>query len=98
LRLPGLEAVERGPTLEIFTYRQLVEAPPAAANRVGFGHIAFGVTDVAEAREQVLTAGGSAVGDIVAHMTPDGRGVTWCYLRDPEGNIIELQASTDPAA
>ena len=27
----------------------------------------------------------------------DGRFVTWTYLTDPEGNIIELQAWSDTA-
>jgi catechol-2,3-dioxygenase len=28
----------------------------------------------------------------VTLQTADGRLVTWCYLTDPEGNIIELQS------
>ncbi|MGA7162165.1 MAG: hypothetical protein WBZ48_14295 [Bacteroidota bacterium] len=35
-------------------------------NRPGFGHRAFGVDNVKEAREGVLAGGGKAVGDIVA--------------------------------
>jgi predicted enzyme related to lactoylglutathione lyase len=89
LRLPGYGA--DGPTLEIYTYNSLAEAQPAAANRPGFGHIAFEVPDVATARAEVLAAGGSLFGDIVT--TPAGnRTVTWTYVRDPEGNLLELQA------
>ena len=89
LRLPGHG--EAGPTLEIFGYNTLVEAPPAAANRPGFGHIAFVVPDVAAARAAVLAAGGRVFGDIVT--TPAGsRTVTWVYVRDPEGNLVELQS------
>jgi predicted enzyme related to lactoylglutathione lyase len=89
LRLPGHG--DTGPTLEIFTYHELVDAPPVAANRPGFGHIAFVVPDVAAARAEVLAAGGSAFGDIVT--TPAGsRTVTWAYVRDPEGNLVELQS------
>ena len=40
-RLPG--GGGQGPTLEIFTYVQLEPSSPAAANRPGFGHIAFQV-------------------------------------------------------
>jgi hypothetical protein len=25
------------------------------------------------------------------------RNVTWCYVTDPEGNIVELQAWSDPS-
>jgi predicted enzyme related to lactoylglutathione lyase len=89
LRLPGCGV--DGPTLEIFTYESLIDGHPAAANRPGFGHIAFSVPDVAAARAAVLDAGGSAFGDIVT--TPAGsRSVTWTYVQDPEGNLIELQA------
>jgi hypothetical protein len=43
----------------------------------------------------VLANGGSAVGEIVTLQTADGRQVTWCYVRDPEGNLVELQAWSD---
>ncbi len=89
LRLPGYGA--DGPTLEIFTYNILAEGQPAAANRPGYGHIAFSVADVAAAKAAVLAAGGSEFGEIVT--TPAGnRTVTWTYVRDPEGNLVELQA------
>jgi catechol 2,3-dioxygenase-like lactoylglutathione lyase family enzyme len=44
------------------------------------------------ALEEVLTAGGSRIGDVVTLTTSDGRHVTWCYATDPDANIIELQA------
>jgi hypothetical protein len=47
---------------------------------------------VAAAREEVLAAGGAPVGEIVTLATAVGSRVTWCYLKDPEGNIIELQS------
>ncbi len=90
LRLPGLG--DGGPTLEIFPYGSGPDRPPTAINRPGFGHIAFAVPDVATAREAVLAEGGGAIGDVVTTGTSDGRQVTWTYLTDPEGNIIELQA------
>jgi len=90
LRLPGLGA--DGPTLEIYQYSREEAALPTAANRPGFAHIAFGVPDVLEARNEVLAAGGDPVGEVVTLTTADGRRVTWCYVTDPEGNIIELQA------
>jgi catechol 2,3-dioxygenase-like lactoylglutathione lyase family enzyme len=88
LRLPGNGA--NGPTLEIFTYSQLAESPPPAVNRPGLGHIAFAVPSVLDARAEVLAAGGRSIGEIVTLATPGGR-VTWCYVADLEGNIIELQ-------
>jgi len=90
LRLPGLGT--DGPTLEIFQYEHSLEHPPTEANRPGFGHVAFQVPDVPAAREIVLAEGGRAVGEMVTTQTADGRHVTWIYVTDPEGNIVELQA------
>jgi predicted enzyme related to lactoylglutathione lyase len=61
-------------------------------NRSGFAHIAFGVSDVAEAQQAVILAGGDTLGDVVTIQLSTGAKVTWCYVRDPEGNIIELQS------
>jgi catechol 2,3-dioxygenase-like lactoylglutathione lyase family enzyme len=90
MRLPGYG--DSGPTLEIYTYGQNQPAGERNANRAGFGHIAFAVDDVDQARRAVLVGGGTALGEIVTTATRDGRRVTWCYVRDPEGNIVELQA------
>lgn len=90
LRLPGYGA--DGPTLEIYQYDALESRPATAVNRPGFGHIAFEVDDVQSARAEVLAHGGQAVGEVVTLTTADGRHVTWCYLTDPEGNVIELQS------
>lgn len=92
LRLPGHGA--QGPTLEIFQYGESKDEGPAAINQPGFAHIAFNVPDVADARAEVLSSGGSAIGEVVTLSTRDGSRVTWCYVRDPEGNAIELQAWT----
>ena len=89
LRLPGCGS--DGPTLEIFTYSTLVERQPAAANRPGFGHVAFAVADVEAARSAVVAAGGSLFGDVVTTRAGN-RTVTWTYGQDPEGNLVELQA------
>jgi predicted enzyme related to lactoylglutathione lyase len=90
LRLPGYDA--NGPTLEIYNYNQLESRQMTAVNRPGFGHIAFEVDDVYEARKLVEANGGGAIGEIVTLTTKVGSKVTWCYMTDPEGNIIELQS------
>ena len=90
LRLPGAGA--DGPTLEIFSYSRLADGPAPAVNRPGFAHIAFAVASVNEARAEVLAAGGAPVGEVVTMTLANGARVTWCYVTDPEGNIVELQA------
>ena len=90
LRLPGLG--DDGPTLEIYQYASMPEGLPPAANRPGFQHIAFAVPSVEAARSAVLAAGGAALGSVVTLQTADGRFVTWAYVTDPEGNILELQS------
>ena len=61
------------------------------ANRPGLAHIAFSVDDVEATRDAVLEAGGSAVGDLVSREIPGVGVITFAYLADPEGNIIEVQ-------
>ena len=90
LRLPGYDA--NGPTLEIYNYSELAPSLPPAVNRPGFGHIAFEVPSVPDARAEILAAGGTAVGEVVTLTTAVGTRVTWCYVTDPEGNILELQS------
>jgi len=89
LRLPGHGP--GGPTLEIYTYAQHAEGPVPAVNRPGLAHIAFEVFSVEQARREVIEAGGGAVGEVVTLTTAIGTRVTWCYMTDPEGNVIELQ-------
>ncbi len=90
LRLPGYGPA--GPTLEIFSYDHMLSKLDAAANRLGVGHLAFHVPDVASALEKVRAHGGRAIGS-TASVTVDGKGVvTFVYAADPEDNIIELQS------
>jgi predicted enzyme related to lactoylglutathione lyase len=91
LRLPGYDD-DSGPTLEIYSYAPEESGFVPKVNRPGFGHIAFEVDSVVDAQRDVLAAGGSAVGEIVTLTTAVGAHVTWCYVTDPEGNIIELQS------
>jgi predicted enzyme related to lactoylglutathione lyase len=89
LRLPGYG--NDGPTLEIFSYDQLIERDLPRANECGFAHIAFGVDDVDKALQEVIAAGGGVVGEIA---TAEVKGVgvlRVVYARDPESNIVELQ-------
>ena len=89
LQLPGYEG--EGPTLEIFQYTPKETRSTTAANRPGFGHIAFAVEDVEVARQAVLAAGGGELGKVVSVEVAGAGKITFAYLTDPEGNIIEVQ-------
>jgi len=89
LQLPGHG--DKGPTLEIFQYHEERERLEPAANRPGFGHIAFVVNDVEAAQEKVVGAGGHILGEIASAEVEGSGFVTFTYVTDPEGNIIELQ-------
>jgi predicted enzyme related to lactoylglutathione lyase len=90
LRLPGYG--DKGPTLEIFQYSKTLARSLPSANREGFGHIAFEVDDVEQATEEVLKHGGKKVGEVTSKDIPGAGQITFVYLADPEGNILELQA------
>jgi len=90
LRLPGY--ANSGPTLEVFSYTPQKDRSNTAVNRPGFSHIAFQVEDISSARATVLAAGGKPAGEVVTLTIATGAKVTWCYLSDPEGNLIELQS------
>jgi predicted enzyme related to lactoylglutathione lyase len=89
LSLPGF--LEGGPTLEIFSYDEMVEGHRPIVNKPGFGHIAFSVDDVGLALQALISSGGRAVGKVVTTKV-NGVGILKVvYAIDPEGNIIELQ-------
>lgn len=89
LRLPGYG--DTGPTLEIFEYNHSQNRQFKAINQSGFAHIAFLVEDVEAARNAVIEAGGGVVGELTTVTISNAGKITFIYLTDPEGNIIELQ-------
>ena len=94
LRLPGFG--DNGPTLEVYQYLNNELKLPPMANREGFGHIAFEVSNIEEMMKEVLKNGGSKVGDITSSEIKGIGLLSFVYLADPEGNIIELQSWKRP--
>ena len=90
LNLPGF--AKDAPTLEIFSYTPAVKKIKTVVNRPGYGHIAFLVDNVPLAKKQILANGGKEIGEIVTVKIASGAKIKWCYVTDPEGNIIELQS------
>jgi len=89
LRLPGHGP--EGPTLEIFSYDSMDQRPGVRACTPGFSHIAFAVDDVETAADKILARGGQAVGELTRRAIPGAGSITFQYLTDIEGNILELQ-------
>jgi catechol 2,3-dioxygenase-like lactoylglutathione lyase family enzyme len=92
LRLPG--AKEHGTELEIIQYSKAAEdSAPPAANRTGLRHMAFqteNTGELASLYDRILEIGGGKLGEI-SEREIEGLGtVTFVYMTDPEGNIVEL--------
>jgi predicted enzyme related to lactoylglutathione lyase len=91
LRLPGHG--DSGPTIEVFSYNLLTEDGLKRVNRPGWSHIAFRVEDVPTAVKEVEALGGTLIGEMVTTRVGEDKSITWCYMADPEGNIVELQTA-----
>lgn len=92
LRPPGEDP--GGTLLELIEYPDtIVDSTPPAANRAGLRHIAIEAGSADELRrlhDSVIEYGGSGLGAI-SEKRIEGLGtVTFVYMTDPEGNIIEL--------
>lgn len=89
LLLPGYG--ENGPTLEVYEYGEVEAQDPVLPNQRGFGHIAFEVDDVILVTEKVEEYGGTRFGEITKKTVAGVGTITFIYVRDPDGNLIELQ-------
>ena len=68
--------------------------PAPAANRPGLRHIAFKVDDLRGVVDRLRAAGWDTVGEIVDYENS----FLLCYVRGPEGLIVELAERLDGAA
>lgn len=69
------------------------QEPAPAANRPGLRHVAFKVDDVRGVVDRVREAGWDTVGEIVDFENT----FLLCYVRGPEGLIVELAERLDDA-
>jgi catechol 2,3-dioxygenase-like lactoylglutathione lyase family enzyme len=67
------------------------QEPAPAANRPGLRHIAFQVDDVGGVGDRVREAGWDTIGEIVDYENT----FLLCYVRGPEGLIVELAEGLD---
>ena len=68
------------------------QEPAPAANRPGLRHVAFKVDDVRGVVDRIREAGWETVGEIV-----EVKPFLLCYVRGPEGLIVELAERLDGA-
>ena len=90
MRFPGYG--EDGPTLEIFNYNFMPQTKAITSNTPGFSHIAFSVDDVKKTAELAFNNGAKKLGDYTEKEIPNVGTVIFWYIRDPEGNIVEIQS------
>lgn len=89
LVLPGYE---NGPTLELFEYEpENLRSFGQAINHQGLTHIAFHADNVEQVLEKAISFGGTPAGQLVQREYPELGLLTMVYIRDPEGNIVEVQ-------
>lgn len=93
LRLPGYG--ENGPTLEVYQYTDIASNTTATANRQGLGHLAFEVDDVQATKSSILDHGGSLIGKVSETQVEGVGNLTFVYMADPDGNLLELQNWND---
>lgn len=79
----ALELLERDGS----THPRPAEAVPESLLTQGFAHLCFRVEDVDAALERAVAAGGTVVGTPGPSPEP---GVRFAFVRDPEGNFVEL--------
>ncbi len=87
---------EEGPRIELFEFR----SPRGGDHRsraadVGFAHVCVAVPAQGELDlllTRLLEAGGSLVGPVVEIDAGANRGGRGCYVRDPDGHVLELFA------
>ncbi len=78
------------PFLEIMEYSETIDRARPAVNEPGYGHLAFEVRNLTESVGAVLRFGGALQGDIANFGTDDAPYLI-VYVRDPEGNLLELE-------
>ena len=89
LQLPGYG--NDGPTLEVFQYDEIIDSENQKPNQKGFGHIAFQTDEIHKLLDLALEKGANKIGEL-SEKYIDGVGLlTFIYISDPDGNIIELQ-------
>lgn len=84
-----------GPFLEILEYTPTLNRGRPEVNAPGFGHLAFLVNDLNRVLRDVLRCGGAMQGEVTNFGSAEAP-VLIVYVRDPEGNLLELESNHRP--
>lgn len=79
-----------GPFLEIHEYAGTRNLTVPSADEPGYRHMSFMVEDIHSKSAEIVAAGGMKLGD-VSNLGTAVRPFLAIYMRDPEGNVIELE-------
>jgi catechol 2,3-dioxygenase-like lactoylglutathione lyase family enzyme len=82
---------EARPFLEIMEYSSAKTEGARAVNSPGYGHIAVQVPDIEDVIDRILQFGGRTQGEVV-NLGSSERPCLCVYVRDPEGNLLELES------
>lgn len=86
LQFPG----DDGPFLEIHEYSNCLERQVPRVNEPGLGHLAFKIADIHSAMDTIIRAGGTRLGEVTNFGSTE-EPILLVYMRDLEGNILELE-------
>lgn len=84
-----------GAFLEIMEYTETIKRGLPPVNEPGYGHLAFSVLDLDETLGKLLRSGGTMQGEVTNFGTEETPHLI-VYVRDPEGNILELDQPNTP--
>lgn len=79
----GVELIEVAGATRKRSYKDALDA----AGDLGYGHLALTVKDLNKTYQTMLTSGASSVS---APAPAAQKGASFAYVKDPEGNLIEL--------
>jgi glyoxylase I family protein len=74
------------PTLEFVKYLDEPVEPAPPNSRIGAAHLCFGVSDLRAAHDELAAEGV----EFLSEPRVDPQGTAWVYMRDPDGNTVEL--------
>jgi catechol 2,3-dioxygenase-like lactoylglutathione lyase family enzyme len=86
VEISWLSHPQGGPKLELLRYQNEPKGRAAHNSQVGAAHLCLRVEDVSTEYERLKGEGVT----LVSAPHADEFGVVWVYMRDPDGNVVEL--------